>query len=177
VSRLARALVLASLILAGCNDGGEESPDEAATPPSIDAAAAIAPTPGADAHDGGSAAAHDGDAGAATATDKPGKPGRPRRVAGADRSILVLTLRSTPTGAMASVDGTPIGRTPTFWETEFDGREHEFTFTMAGYAMERRLFVPTTSGHVHGTLVKITAAAGDAGLGLGEATSPPPPPR
>src|SRR5438874_665393 len=42
----------------------------------------------------------------------------------AGRAIDV-TLRSTPTGASAAVDGVPVGQTPTFWAGNADGRPHE----------------------------------------------------
>ena len=89
---------------------------------------------------------------------------RPKLLPGGERRVLLLTLRSTPTGAAASVDGIAVGPTPTFWENEFDGREHEFTFVLPGYAMARLRFVPTTTGHVHPTLVKVSASPTDGGV-------------
>src|SRR5438445_12904718 len=66
-------------------------------------------------------------------------PGRP----------LDVTLRSTPPGADAAVDGIPRGTTPTYWSGEADGREHEFTFVLPGHAVARYRFVPITSGVIH----------------------------
>jgi len=92
-----------------------------------------------------------------------------------------ITLRSTPSGALAAVDGTPIGYTPTFWPGESDGREHEFTFVLPGHAVGRYRFVPVTSGVVHARLEPITEEA-DAGVALepvpsaGPERAPPPPP-
>lgn len=65
---------------------------------------------------------------------------------------LELILRSTPSGAIAAVDGVPVGQTPMLWQGEFTGREREFTFTAAGFATARYRFVPTTDGIVHGRL-------------------------
>jgi hypothetical protein len=72
----------------------------------------------------------------------------PPRVA---RHLEVL-LRSTPPGALASVDGVAIGATPTLWEGEFTGREREFTFALAGHRVARYRFVPLNNGVVHGRL-------------------------
>src|SRR5262245_14644473 len=46
--------------------------------------------------------------------DENGRRDRPRL-----RRTLEITLRSTPSGALAAVDGAVIGRTPTLWEGEF----------------------------------------------------------
>src|SRR5258706_15080364 len=62
-------------------------------------------------------------------------------LAHAGRAIDV-TLRSSPTGAQAAVDAGSIGITPTFWAGQADGREHEFTFDLRGYALSRYRFVP-----------------------------------
>jgi hypothetical protein len=65
---------------------------------------------------------------------------------------IELVLRSTPPGAIASIDGKPIGNTPTFWHGPADGKPHEYTFTKEGYAIARYRFVSTQSGVVHGSL-------------------------
>jgi hypothetical protein len=75
-----------------------------------------------------------------------------------------VTLKSEPHGALAAVDGRPIGTTPTFWAGESDGLEHEFTFSLYGYASARYRFVPLTSGVLHVTLQPVAAEAPDAGL-------------
>lgn len=79
-----------------------------------------------------------------------------------ERRPLHIKLLSTPSGALAAVDGTPIGRTPAFWQGEFTGKPREFTFVLPGHAMARYRFVPTTNGVVHGTLVKLAAEPDDA---------------
>src|SRR5262245_29504164 len=95
---------------------------------------------------------------------QPARPGRP----------IDVTLRSTPPGAQVAVDGTVIGSTPAFWNGTADGREHEFVFTMRGYAIARYRFVPVASGVIHGRLDPIREET-DAGV-----PAPPPevvPPR
>jgi len=91
---------------------------------------------------------------------EPGPPGR--QTARAGRPIDIV-LRSSPPGATAAVDGVPIGPTPTYWAGEANGREHEFTFVMPGYAFARYRFVPITSGVVHARL-EVLAEDTDAGV-------------
>jgi hypothetical protein len=113
---------------------------------------------------------------------------RPRRVAkpaasesGADERQIVLTLRSSPSNAVVSIDGVAIGRTPTVWEGPAAHKSREFTFVLPGYAMARYRFVPITSGVVHGTLTKLAAEPAepaaevdvDDPAGAGGAASPP----
>ena len=62
---------------------------------------------------------------------------------------LHLQLRSTPPGADVAVDGRPAGRTPTMAEVEDDGKEHEFTFVLAGYALERYRTRVVQAGVIH----------------------------
>jgi hypothetical protein len=94
---------------------------------------------------------------------------------------LELTLRSTPSGAIAAVDGLEVGTTPTFWTADFTGREHEFTFVRAGYAVARYRFVPITNGVVHARLERV-ADEGDGHVPaiprpeLPPEPPPPPPP-
>ena len=83
---------------------------------------------------------------------------------------LHLTLRSTPPGATAAVDGRVIGTTPTYWEGPANGRPREFTFVHAGYAMARYRFVATNDGVVHGTLTKVVVEESDAGPPRGPRT-------
>ncbi|HEY0986761.1 MAG TPA: hypothetical protein VGD80_06895, partial [Kofleriaceae bacterium] len=69
----------------------------------------------------------------------------------------------SPPGATAAVDGVPIGPTPTYWSGDANGREHEFTFVLPGYAFARYRFVPITSGVVHARLEVLTDDV-DAGV-------------
>ncbi|MDB4955896.1 MAG: hypothetical protein JWO36_3465 [Myxococcales bacterium] len=88
-----------------------------------------------------------------------------------------VTLRSTPSGASAIVDGVFVGVTPAFWSGEADGHEHEFTFVKPGYALARYRFVPVSSGVVHARLEPISEDIIDAGtpaeLAPGPAANPP----
>ena len=77
------------------------------------------------------------------------------------RMRLTLTLRSTPPGAAAAVDGRPIGQTPVVYLLDSDGRPHEFTFVLPGYAPWRIRFPPVRDGVIHATLVPMIF--GDAG--------------
>ena len=81
--------------------------------------------------------------------------GQPERAGPSPRNkkkAIDLVLRSSPPGAIAAIDGKPIGSTPTFWSGAADGRPHEYTFTKKGYSMARYRFVSTQSGVVHGSL-------------------------
>ena len=151
------AIAVAAVVsVAGCKGG-----DGARSAARRDAAAAIIP---ADAGAPGVGA----DLALGPDQDLPHDPApavlRAGRLAGGTRSTLLLTLRSTPPEAMVSVDGAPVGRTPTLWETELDGREHEFTFVLPGYAIDRQRFIPTSDGYVHPTLVKISATVDGGGV-------------
>ncbi len=75
---------------------------------------------------------------------------------------IELILRSTPAGAIAAVDGVPVGPTPAVWEGSTDGRPREFTFVLPGYSIARYRFIPMQSGVVHGTLGRLKAEI-DAG--------------
>jgi hypothetical protein len=77
--------------------------------------------------------------------------------------VIQITLRSSPPGAMAAIDGKLIGHTPAFWEGEATGKAMDFTFVLHGYAMARYRFVPVTDGVVHGQLTKLVAPTADAG--------------
>lgn len=114
------------------------------------------------------------------------RPAPNRRATRTGRSIDIM-LKTTPAGAVAAVDGVPIGRTPAHWAGEADGKEHEFTFTRSGYSGARFRFVPITSGVIHATLEAITnepqglepmiapALAPDAGVGAPPPRVVPPP--
>jgi hypothetical protein len=91
-----------------------------------------------------------------------------------EKKVGQILLRSSPTGAMAAVDGVRLGPTPVLWEGLLDGQPREFTFVMAGHALARYRFVPITNGIVHGTLVKITD---DKDAGVPEIPQVVPPPR
>ncbi len=109
-----------------------------------------------------------------TAADVPGThfdddaPLRPRPQAASTRPPahpIDITLRTTPPGARATVDGVPIGTTPAFWTGDANGHDHEFTFVLDGrqqngqrYAVARYRFVPVTSGIIHVTLAPLAAA-------------------
>jgi hypothetical protein len=88
---------------------------------------------------------------------------KPRRGKAAPPRILRLTLRTSPPGAMAHVDGTPIGVTPTYWEGPATGKPRDFVFTLRDHAMARYRFVPVTDGIVHGQLRKLVTIPPDAG--------------
>ena len=75
---------------------------------------------------------------------------------------IELVLRSTPPGAIASIDGKPIGNTPTYWHGFADGQPHEYTFTKKGYSMARYRFVSTQSGVVHGSLSRLVVGSDEA---------------
>lgn len=151
-----RAAVMAGLVaMAGCS-GQREAPPPAPAPPP--------PPPPQDA---GTTTSPDFDPGAGMQVGdgpvpSPVTPLRPKNRA---PRPIDITLKSSPPGAMAAVDGVPIGLTPTFWPGESDGKEHEFTFTRAGYASARYRFVPITSGVLHVTLQPIAAELPDGGLG------------
>ena len=74
-----------------------------------------------------------------------------------------IILRSSPSGAMAAVDGVPVGITPAYWSGMADGREHEFTFVHADHAVARYRFVPISSGVIHARLTPVSEDV-DAGV-------------
>lgn len=100
-------------------------------------------------------------------TIEPDGRGEPVHVAPAGNASrarpIEVTLRSTPPGATAAVDGTIVGTTPAYWGGDADGREHEFTFDLKGFALARYRFVPVTSGVIHARLEPI-AEETDAGV-------------
>jgi hypothetical protein len=99
--------------------------------------------------------------------DRTVEPDEPVRVAPVvpvrNARPIEVTLRSTPSGATAAVDGTIVGTTPAYWGGAADGREHEFTFDLRGFALARYRFVPTTSGVIHARLDPIMEET-DAGV-------------
>ncbi len=91
------------------------------------------------------------------------------------RQIEIL-LRSSPPGAMASVDGLQVGPTPTYWVGE-TGAEHEFTFSLPKHALARYRFFPITTGTLHARLDPVANDV-DAGVpppGLVQPSPIPPP--
>jgi hypothetical protein len=85
------------------------------------------------------------------------------RVPSGTPSTLHLVLRSSPPGALAAVDGTVVGPTPTYWRGAATGKPREFTFVLSGHALARYRFVPLRDGVVHATLARIVTEA-DAGI-------------
>lgn len=96
---------------------------------------------------------------------------------GRSRRPIDITLRSTPSGAQVAVDGTVLGSTPTYWSGVADGNEHEFVFTMRGYAIARYRFVPVASGVIHGRLERIHEEPRSGVLVPPPEVVPPQPPR
>ncbi len=107
---------------------------------------------------------------------------RPRERPGHARRAIELLLQSTPSGALAAVDGVVVGTTPAYWEGEFTGRPREFTFARPGYGIARYQFVPMVDGIVHGRLQPMSAEAAARALALpappagARPPEPPPPP-
>ena len=97
-----------------------------------------------------------------------GDPGRhltqPTRFKNRPARAIDIVLKSSPTHAIAAVDGVQIGTTPTYWFGDSDGREHEFTFVLRGHAVARYRFVPIQSGVVHARLEPVRDEPLDGGL-------------
>ncbi|HEY3803392.1 MAG TPA: hypothetical protein VGL61_12325 [Kofleriaceae bacterium] len=91
--------------------------------------------------------------------------------AGRNSRQIDVTLRSTPPGAQAAVDGIVIGPTPAFWNGVADGHEHEFTFVLPRHAIARYRFVPITSGVIHARLIPVSEDV-DAGVPPPEVVPP-----
>jgi hypothetical protein len=79
-----------------------------------------------------------------------------------------ITLRTSPSGARVTIDGEPVGVTPTFWNGDADGHTHTFAFVLDGvgsngqrYAVSYYEFVPVTSGIIQIKLEPLVAAAPD----------------
>lgn len=155
-------LLLASFVGLGVGAaGGCGSKDDPPAPPppvTVDAAPlpVTPPAPGITelpAYDPASGAHLDG-------KERETPPANPTRPRNRNARIIGIMLRSSPPGAIAAVDGQPIGPTPTYWEGEFTGSEREFTFALAKHAVARYRFIPTTSGVVHGRLEPIAVRPG-----------------
>lgn len=164
---VAVTLLAALAALAGCLDPESEpsaaAPLDAGSPLSIDGSAAP-PPPSAAAHRRARAASGGQDFGDYHLDPDPPSsvPDRSRPSRAAGRPIELL-LRSTPSGAMASLDGQPIGKTPALWAGTTDGRLREVTFALPGFSVARYRFIPTRSGIVHGTLRRLVTER-DAGV-------------
>jgi hypothetical protein len=105
----------------------------------------------------------------------PYRPVQPPTGPARERRPIDVTLRSSPPGAVVSVDGNPLGNTPAFWNGYADGREHTFVFTLPGHALARYRFVPVSSGVLHARLEAILEEH-DAGVGPPPEVVPHPPP-
>lgn len=88
-----------------------------------------------------------------------------------DRPIELI-LRSSPPGAVASIDGRPVGTTPTYWAGTADGRPRDVTFALPGYAVARYRFIAVRSGVVHGSLRRLSKPEPDGSPGSGEPARP-----
>lgn len=97
-------------------------------------------------------------------TLQPPHPGHP----------IDVMLRSTPPGAIVSVDGIVAGTTPAYWYGTADGREHEFTFVLPGHAIARYRFVPVSNGFIHARLTPVSDKSdSDAEVDEGEGSASP----
>jgi hypothetical protein len=76
------------------------------------------------------------------------------------KAKLQISLRSTPGGAEAQVDGKPAGKTPVTVPVDDDGKEHEFVFLLPGYGMERYKTSPLKNGVIHARMRPVPADAG-----------------
>jgi hypothetical protein len=139
-ARAASVAFLTFVALAGCSKR-EDAPAATPAPPSAPAAAPTA------------AAAAPAAAAATPAASAPAPP-RPPPVA-----TIHLQLRSTPPGADVAVDGRPVGRTPAMTDVPVDDREHEVTFVLPGYALERYRTRAVQNGVIHATMHAIPAPA------------------
>ena len=109
---------------------------------------------------------------AGTVVVSPSEVPRPPWVPRANRSRPIdVILKSSPPGAYAYVDGYALGKTPTQWLGENDGREHVFEFTYANHVTAHYQFIPITNGVVHARLEPLAAGVTDAG----EPMEPTPP--
>jgi hypothetical protein len=163
------ALIVASMVasivaLGACSS--KDKPEQPPAPPSVvhDAGVAVDGITTIGAYDPASGRHLDDDgAGHTLARPTAPRPGRP----------IDVILRSTPPGAVVMVDNVPIGNTPTYWAGMADGREHTFSFELAGYAGQFYRFVPVTGGVIH---VRLDLVTGEADAGAPETPPPAPPP-
>ena len=146
---MSRTAALA-LLIAACSEPSAPPPPAPAVPmdAAVDGITAIGT------YDPNARHLDEGGTGKVPPKQKSNRPARP----------VDITLKTTPVGAEARVDGVLIGLTPTFWFGESDGREHEFTFTRRGYATGRYRFVPIQSGVVHAQLEPVAEDNPDAGI-------------
>ena len=146
---MSRTAALA-LLIAACSEPSAPPPPAPAVPmdAAVDGITAIGT------YDPNARHLDEGGTGKVPPKQKANRPARP----------IDITLKTTPAGAEARVDGVLIGLTPTFWFGESDGREHEFTFTRRGYATGRYRFVPIQSGVVHAQLEPVAEDNPDAGI-------------
>ena len=143
------AVVLFAL-LAGCS-GKDDSPPPS---PMMPDAAMVVPAPGVT-----ELPVSDPTAGMhLDAREREAPP--PSKARNRNARMIGIMLRSSPNGAIAAVDGMPIGPTPTYWEGEVTGGQREFTFALANHAVARYRFVPITSGVVYGRLEPIESRPG-----------------
>lgn len=148
---MSRPVVLL-LVLASCSSKSEPAPEPPPPPPPADAPVDTITEIGA--NDPSRFTDPDPAHRPVPATKPRNRPTRP----------IDIILKSTPTGAQASVDGVVVGRTPAYWYGESDGREHEFTFVLRGHAVGRYRFVPIQSGTVHARLEVVSYETPDAGV-------------
>ena len=147
------------LLVGACSekaDAPAPPPGSASQAAPVPADAAVAPSDGITAigtFDPDSGMHLDDEAPPVTApSQSPAMPPRP----GSHGKPIDVVLKSSPSGAMAAVDGVQIGPTPTYWNNgAADGHEHEFTFVLRGYAAARYRFVPIASGVIHARLEAI----------------------
>ncbi len=144
------------VVLVACG-GGEKAPPPAPAP---------APEPAPVTVDAGITAIGTNDPDRFTDPDPDRVVGQPvRTTRKIPRRPIDVMLKSTPSGAMAAVDGVQIGHTPAYWYGEADGHDHEFTFVLAGHAVGRYRFVPIQSGTVHARLEPVSEESPhDAGV-------------
>ena len=149
-----RALALLPLIAACSGERRDEpaakpAPPPAPVPPPADAAAP--PSDGIT-----EIGAFDAASGMHLDEEPPAPRVTPPHPANRAGKAIDIILKSSPAGAMAAVDGVQLGPTPTYWPAgEADGREHEFTFVLRGFAVARYRFVPIASGVIHARLEPI----------------------
>ena len=139
-----RRVAVLLVVIAGCGDrdATPRRDHEPPPPPPLDAGARSAgPVP----IDPGNTLHLDDDVVKRPAPTGPSRQGKP----------IDIILRSTPSGAVAAVDGVTVGPTPAYWGGATDGHSHDFTFTLAGYELAYYRFVPITSGVVHARLVPV----------------------
>lgn len=154
---MSRSLVV-FFALAGCTGGSDApAPEPAPAPPPLDAATIELQPSGV--YDPASGRHLDDDAPPAVVPRLPERPARAQRP-------IDLTLRSQPTGAMAAVDGVPLGPTPVYWSGDANGRVHEFTFVAPHYTVARYRFVPVTSGILYAHLDSVAGEEAPPAAGV-----------